>query len=443
MTEAFNTYVGSLPQAITVNSTDSLYLLQGTTSTYVSISTLSPAIIKLAGTFTSLAAGLVPPSGTNDTSSYYLGGDANWHNLPGVSNPLNLGGPAAGSNGTMTLFGETSGTAEFVVNNTGTLSIASQTGFGLYINDGSNGTMLFVGGAGGTIANKLNIQAALTGNPPNILAVGSDTNVNMLLGAQGSGSIEFSSPIQVNGSSSGSFAISASSTGSPIYGGTKTNDSPPAGNIGEFIHNALGGNSGITCTITIAAPGVITGETGFIPGNYTAIIFATTGSLPTGLTAGTIYYVGNVSGLTFSVATSLANAIAGTFITTSGTQSGTQSYDLYCPLSTGNFQALAAMALTAGDWDVWGIASFSGGSTTTLSWTNSSIGTSSSGGSVIASTRAFYNSATVFNSTGVDSPIIPAQLQLASTTDVYLGATASFGVSTCNAYGSMSARRRR
>jgi hypothetical protein len=55
--------------------------------------------------------------------------------------------------------------------------------------------------------------------------------------------------------------------------------------------------------------------------NNSSIQLGTTGALPTGLTAGTTYYVVNVSGTTFNLATT-AN---GTPINTSGSQSGVQS----------------------------------------------------------------------------------------------------------------------
>lgn len=75
-------------------------------------------------------------------------------------------------------------------------------------------------------------------------------------------------------------------------------------------------------TITIATPGVFTYQSAVLI-NGMAITLSTTGSLPTGLTSGTVYYVGGVSSTTFKLATTYANAIAGTYITTSGTQSGT------------------------------------------------------------------------------------------------------------------------
>ena len=76
-----------------------------------------------------------------------------------------------------------------------------------------------------------------------------------------------------------------------------------------------------TCTITIATPAVITQTThGYVIGD--AINFSTTGALPTGLTANTIYYVTNPLINTFNVSTTYENAVAGTKINTTGTQSG-------------------------------------------------------------------------------------------------------------------------
>ena len=79
--------------------------------------------------------------------------------------------------------------------------------------------------------------------------------------------------------------------------------------------NTLGG----TVTLTIASPCVITLSNVLAEG--TAIKLSTTGALPTGLTAGTTYYLLNVSGVTANLSTS----IAGSAINTSGTQSGVHS----------------------------------------------------------------------------------------------------------------------
>lgn len=73
--------------------------------------------------------------------------------------------------------------------------------------------------------------------------------------------------------------------------------------------------------LTIAVPCVVT-WTGHAKLAGTAIVFTTTGALPTGLTVGTTYYVaGTVTANTFNVAAT----IGGAAITTTGTQSGTHT----------------------------------------------------------------------------------------------------------------------
>ena len=74
-------------------------------------------------------------------------------------------------------------------------------------------------------------------------------------------------------------------------------------------------------TISVATPAVITQTAhNYLVGD--AVKFSTTGALPTGLTANTIYYVTNPLVNTFNVSTSYNNAVAGTKINTTGTQSG-------------------------------------------------------------------------------------------------------------------------
>ena len=70
-------------------------------------------------------------------------------------------------------------------------------------------------------------------------------------------------------------------------------------------------------TITIASPGVAT-MTGSAPAAGTPVVFSTTGALPTGLVAGTTYYVLAPTGSTFQ----FAATVGGTAIVTTGTQSG-------------------------------------------------------------------------------------------------------------------------
>jgi microcystin-dependent protein len=89
-----------------------------------------------------------------------------------------------------------------------------------------------------------------------------------------------------------------------------------------------------TVTLTIASPCVVTlSSHGFISGD--SIYLTTTGALPTGLTANTLYYVIFVDANTFRLASSYANAIAGTALNTSGTQSGVHTL-YHCPYGLGN-----------------------------------------------------------------------------------------------------------
>jgi len=89
---------------------------------------------------------------------------------------------------------------------------------------------------------------------------------------------------------------------------------------GIYYWSAKIGLSPIQITISIATPGVITLPSGFSFTNGMNVTFTSTGALPTGLAVGTVYFVVNSTGGTFSVATSFNGAP----ITTSGGQSGTQ-----------------------------------------------------------------------------------------------------------------------
>jgi microcystin-dependent protein len=76
-----------------------------------------------------------------------------------------------------------------------------------------------------------------------------------------------------------------------------------------------------TATITIASPGVVSWA-GHPVSNGDPVKLRTTGALPTGLTAGTVYYaVNTVAGVSFQ----LAATPGGAAINTSGTQSGTHT----------------------------------------------------------------------------------------------------------------------
>ena len=85
---------------------------------------------------------------------------------------------------------------------------------------------------------------------------------------------------------------------------------------GEQTRNVTAG----TCTISNASPAVVT-KTAHGLENGMAVVFSTTGSLPTGLTAGTVYYVVNKATDTFQVSATSG----GSAINTSSAGSGTHT----------------------------------------------------------------------------------------------------------------------
>ncbi|MDE3791689.1 hypothetical protein I7G86_13705 [Sinorhizobium meliloti] len=94
-----------------------------------------------------------------------------------------------------------------------------------------------------------------------------------------------------------------------------------------------------TVTITVATPGVISWNAhGLAAG--TPVKFSTTGALPTGLTAGTTYYVISPSANDFQVAATPGGAA----IATSGTQSGTHTATT---VPTGTIKYFYAIVMTA------------------------------------------------------------------------------------------------
>ena len=82
-----------------------------------------------------------------------------------------------------------------------------------------------------------------------------------------------------------------------------------------------GGRAGRTATISIASPAVVT-MTSHGGRNGMAVVFSTTGVLPTGVVAGATYYLGNVTQNTANLYTDVGLT---SIVNTSGSQSGTHT----------------------------------------------------------------------------------------------------------------------
>lgn len=158
--------------------------------------------------------------------------------------------------------------------------------------------------------------------------------------------VTFGSP---TGWQTGSIVTIASTVGGLTYGTTYFYNaaSTTTGSFHTTLANALAGTSKVdltanvtaaltavslelnawrngTATITIASPGVVTFNSHLLNSInfYDPITFTTTGALPTGLSANTIYYAQSVTTNTFRLIPAVG---PGTAINTSGSQSGTHT----------------------------------------------------------------------------------------------------------------------
>lgn len=128
-----------------------------------------------------------------------------------------------------------------------------------------------------------------------------------------------------------------------------------------------------TVTMTIASPGVVT-WTGhnFLAGS--PVVFTTTGALPTGLTAGTTYYVVNPASNTFQVSATVGGAAINTTGSQSGVHTATNYSRLIVPSGVTRVRLIAQAQIGANTADTWlqvsiyknGLASYVGYSMTRL-----------------------------------------------------------------------------
>jgi hypothetical protein len=114
------------------------------------------------------------------------------------------------------------------------------------------------------------------------------------------------------------------------------------------------------------------------------------------------------------------------------------------PVSLSNFVAanVGSMALPAGDWDVYGAVAFAPAAGTTVNTISAWISTVSAALPGVPNGGGFTSLRATFQ-TGQQQQISAGHLRmnLTTTTTVYLGALAGFGISTMTASGYIGARR--
>lgn len=118
-------------------------------------------------------------------------------------------------------------------------------------------------------------------------------------------------------------AVSAVGSGSAAGVNYITNSDAEADTSGWVTYN-----DSLTVTITIASPGVVS-ATAHGLSTDDKITLTTSGALPTGLTAGTVYYVKKIDANSFT----LAATLGGADINTTGSQSGVQTARPLAPIN--------------------------------------------------------------------------------------------------------------
>lgn len=368
----------------------------------------------------------------------------------------NLTIDAAGS-GTITLGGTSTGA---IVHTRATTLSAALTYGGVTLSNAVTGTGNMV------LSTSPTLTTPALGTPTSVTLT-SATGLPISTGLTGAGTGVLTA-LAVNVGTAGAFVVNGGALGSPSSAGTipaftlggavtgggnqlnnvkvqgtTTNDDAAAGYIGEYLTSDNNSTGPGTVTISIASPAVISdaGSAGLTIG--AAINFTTTGALPTGLSAGTNYYIiatGFNSGTSFQISATPGGAA----INTSGTQSGTHTRVSGLTTTHDTYQTVCAIILTAGDWDIWGTVRHSTvgvtGATTDLYGVITTTHNSNTG---FIATTVNDDQASYASGVTRTSPNGVGRISIASTTTYYLIVYQSFTSGNGTARANLAARRRR
>lgn len=154
------------------------------------------------------------------------------------------------------------------------------------------------------------------------------------------------------------------------------------------------------------------------------------------LVAGTLGVTGKLSGAGTATNDDAAAGVIGE-VASCSLASGTPT-----ALTTSTSKTICSMSLTAGDWDVTGVAGFIPASGTTQNAYSYSVSKTNNAQDAAVGEQGYTALQGLASAGYVQGFTVPVRrISLASTTTVYLVSNANFGTSTCTGFGGLQARR--
>ncbi|WP_155626087.1 beta strand repeat-containing protein [Burkholderia vietnamiensis] len=207
--------------------------------------------------------------------------------------------------------------------------------------------------------------------------------------------------------------------------------SPSAGVLGSYVPS--GGQFNFVVNGNTSASINATGLNGTPVGQSSAA----SGSFTT-LNASGLITPSTTSGIKGTAAADNANAgSVGEYISSTVTSGSAVS------LTSGTSANITSLALTPGDWDVWGIVGTSPAGSTAQSYVAGGVSTTSATLPGVTSGATAQAPFTAVTGAGVVLPVGRTRINVSSNTTVYLVATSNFTGSSNAAYGGLFARRSR
>lgn len=216
-------------------------------------------------------------------------------------------------------------------------------------------------------------------------------------------------------------------------------------NIATNTTNIATNTSGIAANVTSLAT-----QAAEIAANTASIVTnsANIATNTTNIAANTASIATNATAIAAAATAIATGAIVGTATNNNATAGNIGEYvsssvvvGSAVSLTSGTPANVTSISLTAGDWDVRGVVGFAPNVLTVESVVTGSIGTTTGSVGTAPNGGAFVQINMSLTGSGRVLPVGTARLSLASTTTVYLVASATFTTSTDAAYGFLGARR--